>query len=445
MNELTVGFLVTGEAVLNLRSAKEAFDRAYSKLREMKLRVVKIEEVVVNVDGAREAAKQLRKSDADCLIVLAGTFTEDPVVVEVAQKLDIPIVLWAIPEPGLYEVRNKEVDVGSLVGVMMNASALTKIGRKFKVVFGHPDDARLLKELSRTLDVVRVMKKLRDSRIGLVGSRAPGFYDATFDEVLLRKSVGAETVHVDLSELYSQMEKVTDQEAERVIGGLLKKGCSIGDASDSQQKREARIYLSLKKLADQYNFDALAVKCWPELQFSSCLSLGLLSDEGLPAGCEGDVNGTVTMLILYYFTRRPVFFCDVFHLDRERGSILTYHCGAAAPSLARSLEEVKLMKHPLGEGVTAEFPVKEGAVTIARLGSISGRYRMLIAGGEALETDQIVRGNPLEVKLTVDVFDFLKQMASKGIEHHYLIVSGDVRKELMELCEWLDIEKVLLS
>ena len=98
----------------------------------------------------------------------------------------------------------------------------------------------------------------------------------------------------------------------------------------------------------------------------------------------------------------------------------------------------------MGEGVTAEFPVKPGRVTVMRLGNVPSAFRMLIAGGEAVETEQIVRGNPLEVRLGINVRDFLERVTSEGIEHHYLMVHGNVMDELTELCDLLGIAKVVI-
>jgi L-fucose isomerase-like protein len=148
------------------------------------------------------------------------------------------------------------------------------------------------------------------------------------------------------------------------------------------------------------------------------------------------------MLTLQRLTGQAVFLCDVFHLDDKKNTILTYHCGAAAASLASKKGDISIMKHPLGCGATVEFPVKPGRVTIVRMGNCAGRYRMFIATGEAVRTRQIVRGNPLEVRLDSKVDDFLKTVTSRGVEHHMLIVHGDWSEILSEICEIAGFEKM---
>jgi len=444
MNKIKIGVLVTGDPILDLDAARENAKEIYGRLEEIGVDVVRTDDVVTSVKDAIFVADKFKKEDVDLLLVLVGTFTEDPIPTTVTRRLMKPVILWATPEPQLGEILNIEVDCGSLVGLMMNASALRKMGKHLKVIFGKPSDEKALDQIKKTIKVVGVIKRLQDARIGLVGYRAPGFYDATFDEVQLKNFTGLEVVHIDLSELYSEMQKISEEDAENVMTEAVEKGYKFMELTKGQQIREARIYLALKKLIGKHDLSGVAVKCWPELKFSSCFSLSKLSDDGTPAGCEGDINGTATMLILYHLTGKPVFFCDVFHLDEERNTILTFHCGAAAASLAEDPHDVTLWRHPLGEGVTAEFPIKPGYVTIARLGNILGKYRMLITSGEAMETKQMVRGNPLEIKLNVNVTDFLRKVTSEGIEHHYLIVHGDVRDELVEFCDLLKIDKVMV-
>ena len=70
---------------------------------------------------------------------------------------------------------------------------------------------------------------------------------------------------------------------------------------------------------------------------------------------------------------------------------------------------------------------------------------MLIATGEALDTDLFVRGNP--VKITFDAgCDKLRDVViSQGWEHHYALSYGDIVPELLDICRILDIEPVVVQ
>ncbi|MDH5363500.1 MAG: hypothetical protein OEW84_09330, partial [Aigarchaeota archaeon] len=130
-----VGFAVTGIAALNLEAAAQAGKAAQRQLKEAGLDIVAIDGVVTDTAAAKQAAETLKRENVGVLLVLVGTFTQDPVLLKLHGLVGAPTLLWAIPEHGLFEVPNKEVDMGSLVGAMMNASALRRMDAKYGLVF----------------------------------------------------------------------------------------------------------------------------------------------------------------------------------------------------------------------------------------------------------------------------------------------------------------------
>jgi L-fucose isomerase-like protein len=441
MESLKLGLVHTGIAALDIKYAEDCRDSLLKNLRQLGHEIVAHDRIVVDSSEALSAAERMRRADVDLLVVLVGTFTQDPVMTNLIQNVRVPVVLWAVPEVALRRPPGGPSESGGLVGVIMNASALSKMGMRFKVIFGEPADQEAFGRLRNTIEAVRVLKALRTSRVGLVGYHSPGFYDGSVDEVALKQHVGTELVHIDLSELNTAMQKIAESDAKKTHEELSNR---IVDLTLEERIRDGRIFLGLKQLVESNKLDAVAVKCWPELSFSSCFALSRLSDAGIPGGCEGDVNATVTMLMLQRLTGQSIFLCDVFHLDEKKNTILTYHCGASGASLAPTKGDVIIRKHPLGCGATVEFPIKSGRVTIARLGNLAGKYRMFISSGEALPTEQIVRGNPLEVRLDAGVGEFLDTVTSKGIEHHLLIVHGDWSETLQEICDIAGFQKIVV-
>jgi L-fucose isomerase-like protein len=99
------------------------------------------------------------------------------------------------------------------------------------------------------------------------------------------------------------------------------------------------------------------------------------------------------------------------------------------------------------KGVTNEFPLKPGRVTLARLGEKrdGDGFRMLIATGEGLDTDLFVRGNPLKIKFDAGCDKLREVVINQGWEHHYALSYGDLVPELLDLCRCLDIEPVVVQ
>ena len=84
-----------------------------------------------------------------------------------------------------------------------------------------------------------------------------------------------------------------------------------------------------------------------------------------------------------------------------------------------------------------------GRITLAKLDqSVDGHYRMLIAPGTALDTEPYLRGNPLRIRFDDPVPALIDTIMKKGFEHHYAVIHADVRRELIQFCEWMNIEIV---
>ena len=76
--------------------------------------------------------------------------------------------------------------------------------------------------------------------------------------------------------------------------------------------------------------------------------------------------------------------------------------------------------------------------SMGRISSI--RYRP--SGKELLSPYKavILRGNPLKVKFDRQVSEMVDTVIGNGIEHHYVVVHGDITDKLKQFAEWMDIE-----
>ena len=94
------------------------------------------------------------------------------------------------------------------------------------------------------------------------------------------------------------------------------------------------------------------------------------------------------------------------------------------------------------KGVTDEFPLKPGRVTLARLGETrdGDGFRMLVCTGDGLDTDLFVRGNPLKIKFDAGCDAVRKEVIENGWEHHYALMYGDQAQALSDLCRNMNIE-----
>jgi L-arabinose isomerase len=65
---------------------------------------------------------------------------------------------------------------------------------------------------------------------------------------------------------------------------------------------------------------------------------------------------------------------------------------------------------------------------------------MGILSGEAVRTGMIFSGNPLKVRFDSDYRHVLSWIAQEGLGHHWMVVYGDFREQLVDLASMVGCE-----
>ena len=141
-------------------------------------------------------------------------------------------------------------------------------------------------------------------------------------------------------------------------------------------------------------------------------------------------------------TGGATYFGDPVAIDEMCGAIVFWHCGAGAPSLARCREGATLGVHPNRKtGPTMEFGLKNGDVTILRIGKSRDGLRLMAMKGEALDEPQKFFGTSLTFKpKTGKPQEKVAALVADGWEPHFVVAYGDILEELKLMCEFLDIK-----
>ncbi len=106
----------------------------------------------------------------------------------------------------------------------------------------------------------------------------------------------------------------------------------------------------LDELIEEQEPDALALRCWIELEeslkVSPCVLLSELNDRLIPAACELDVSNAVTMYALCLATgRSPACFDWNNNYGDDPDACILFHCGPVAQSLMAA--RGKAIDHPM--------------------------------------------------------------------------------------------------
>lgn len=399
------------------------------------LELFSFQQPVTDPDAAVAAGRYFYDQRVDAICVISASWFEDYLVLDMLEECDVPLIGWA--RPGM--------ETGSLCGMQQLGFMLKELGRAYRLVFDQPESQTSLRKARDYALAAAVRRQLRRARLGFIGHRTEGMTETTGHELAMKKIFGPRIVGIDTALFFERAARVAPDSLTARWQAL--KG-QVGQVNVPQGAgiESLQVYTAMKEVVENQGLAALAMGCYPHWGGKVCLAVSLLGEEGIPVGCEGDVNGTLVMLILSRLTRSPAYGTDLLDPIPDHNSILFSHCGAAPFSFARSQSEIALEPVRLmDQGLCCLFTTRPGPCTLVHLAPTMGGYRLASMYGEALETTMVFRGNPLEVRFRSDYRDILAWIADNGLGHHWMAAYGDLRPVLADLttlvgCPLLSIE-----
>jgi L-fucose isomerase-like protein len=326
---------------------------------------------------------------------------------------DIPIFVSAspeiLPENAKYPCN---WPLNSDCGKIFAKSIFYKLDRQNLWATGTPDDTIYQKELTDFFTVCRLVKKIKSSKVVVVGNILDDFPESFYNPTTVRREIGSKIIEIDSAVLFTLFEtgsydarglKIDENESEQYIKNL-KKVLKI-NVEDSVLAKSTRAYLSYKNILESLAADAAIFRCAPEwVEKHGIVVCGVMSeliDNGVisSGGCEGDVLNTVTGLLQYYASGEPTTCLD--WIDKPgaagEGVYNLLHCGNACKSMLSPGEGVADYHQAWTTsslGYTIEGPIKKGPVTVARIReNREGQLEMLIAEGQSVTNEMRIRGN----------------------------------------------------
>ena len=390
------------------------------------------ENVVKTIDEGKSVAKELLSKNPDVVVVFVTGGTER-IIQSVFRDIDIPIILLACDR------------ANSLPAALEMLPRLRDMGKDVKLVFAKEYDKRVFRALENFLTTRKVVKRLRETTLGVFGSPSPWLIGCTTDYRLLEDNFGLTIKRLDLLTLYKEYQKVSHSDAEDVAKQIADGVGGLKESFYETVVKATRLYLAAKRIVEKETLDALTIKCFeiiPAINNTACLMVSKLINEGIIAGCEGDINATVSMILLNYLTNQPVWLANPASVDYERNTLTLAHC-TVATSLISDPKKIVLRSHFESEkGVSIQGPVRKGKVTLIRLGG-PRLGRMMILSGQIVGTDMnygYMCRTQVEIKINGLVANFLDE----SLGNHVAMVPGDVVERLVDVCNLLQIRPVMI-
>jgi len=420
--------------------------------------------MVSKLDEAEVAAEYFQRQKVDGLMLCPLDFGDERSASKVAEKLRVPVLLYATKEPPARDDAGMSRVSDSYCGNLSMASGLyrRKIPFHYAGLF-FPDEPEFQDEAQEFVRAVAVVKGLKGARIGQVGVRPGTFETVGYDETAMIRSFGQNVIYTNLSDIVDRAQSYTDDDsAVQELVNEIKDHFAEVAVSDTYLLNAAKLELALTEFWTRNKLSAMAVQCWPSVQrmmgISVCSLFGRLIDKRMLTACEADVLGALAMLINYQAALGNTLphFVDWTIQHRENPNwLLAWHCGNAPVCLAKDREETALRSRrdmkgelPVEEedrsAGLAQFQIKPGAVTFCRLAEYDDEWKMLIATGEIVPSDEKLAGtwSWVEVK---DHKKLYRTLVEEGFIHHASMIHGHQTKSLLQACKFLDIKPVVVD
>ncbi len=297
----------------------------------------------------------------------------------------------------------------------------------------------LAKDINKFAGICRVVNGLRHARVGAIGARPAGFQTVRASEKLLQKS-GITVVPVDLSEILGAARKIEDTDVE-----LLKKleeiKCYAVVPKEYSDKLvlQAKFGVAVERWIEANQIDAVAVQCWDSLEqnygCAACVTMSMLGEKLLPAACEVDIAGAVSMYALTLAAQGQSALLDWNNnFAEDRNKCVCTHCGNFPKSFVRNdlkLGTLGVLGRTLGKVNTfgaVYGKVTKGDFTFFRISTddTKGVIKAYLGTGEITD-DPYGMDGCIAVTKVDNLQILMKHICKNGFEHHVAMVRNDVK------------------
>jgi len=239
----------------------------------------------------------------------------------------------------------------------------------------------------------------------------------------------------------------TTQEVKKLADTYKKNAREIVQPSSDDIIDAAKTYFALKRLLAAEKADALMMDCLPGLKIPHkhpppCMGFMSLRDEGIVAGCQSDLNATLTMMLVQQLFDKPGFQQNA-SMNTEKNLYFGAHC--TSPSKMKGVNEpaepYSLMSHAeAGWGCVPRVLYSPGQKVTLALYLTGEKPRMHIYSGEVVSCPAIppTGGCRSNIEMTINEVDDVCDV--KGM--HQTIFYGDYARQLRTFCQLYNIEVV---
>lgn len=316
----------------------------------------------------------------------------------------------------------------SLAAALEILSFLTSNFRRGKIIHGSNEEI--------VKGVKSEMKLLYGLRIGCFGHPSDWLIDSDVDIFTIEYKYGISVVDVNLDRLVDGINSADEAEALKVAESCTKNAKATVEPSNDDMLKAAKTYLAIKKICMEERLDAMTIRCFDIVKAcgtTSCLALALLNDEGIVAGCEGDMQTLLTMILAQRLCGEKAFMANPSMLRDDRS--LLAHCTLPLTMC----DAVTLRSHfesSIGVAIQGDLPCTD--YTLLKWGGYQ-LDRFFVTETQALPIDYSEHFCRTQILLNANLKNYL---LNKTIGNHQVIIKGRHADEIRKFMKENGVEEV---
>jgi len=409
-------------------------------LDEMDIEPVILAEDDTNLGGVEtwgEAKKcaalfKANQDKIDGILVVLPNFGDEKGVADTIKLsgLQVPILVQAYPDD--LNQFNLERRRDAFCGKVSVCNNLRQYGYPFSLTELHtvyPTSDSFKADLKKFAGVCRVVKGMKNARLGAVGARPNPFNTVRFSEKLLQ-AYGISVSTIDLSEVFGVANKLAEDDP-KVKARLEEINAYVPTEGvpASALVKMAKLGIVLDDWMAANDLNGTALQCWDSIQqnygVNACGLMSMMSDKLMPSACEVDITGVASMYALQLASGKPSALIDWNNnYGDDPDKCVLFHCSNWAKSFfpAAKMAHADVLATTLGVentygAITGRVPA--GPMSFARISTDDRNGVIRTYVGDGMFTD-----DPLDTfggRAVVEVpglQKLLQYICKKGFEHH---------------------------
>ncbi len=318
----------------------------------------------------------------------------------------------------------------SLAAALEISSWLRNRGMKSEIL--HGELPSIIQRIHILYNNFCAQRFLYGKRIGVIGTPSPWLVASNVDYLLAKRRWGIEYTDIPLERVYEHFKHITDDEVGASCAAVASQALACREGTPEDMIKAMRLYRAIKKVCLEEKLDALTLSCFKLLEplgTTGCLALSLLNDEGIVAGCEGDLQSIFTLLVLKALTGKAGFMANPSMINSRTNEVVMAHCMVGIKQAERYIIR-NHFETESGIGIQGLLPT--GDVTLVKCGGECLDEYYLSSGVLTENTNYInMCRTQVRIRMNTSTDYFLKN----PLGNHHIVIHGNYEESINEFLQ----------